>query len=243
MYQALISLKSNIKLVRGFPDCLKMFSTICARKNHYRRIHRKKQWTSCSNCNLNFSTKKQKQNYKEESTCTLHLHRKHKEPYCSNCNRTFPNKNEKLKHKEEMTCTLMRDILNKLVEHVTTPEYKESKNLNGKYEKKEEWFTNESALKTKTIQKSCNELERFQDDVVDAVITFIDVYYNAQTQNNQGTFFQIAGELINRLTKEIKDSYMTLHGGLQNICLTPDNRLFIRNQVERYFQLESWDRI
>ena len=132
----------------------------------------------------------------------------------------------------------VRDILNKVFEEAVAPEYEELCNIKIKCEKKEELFV-EPALSEITQKNLEEELENFQRSVYSAVMNAMNIYYSGKYQeepmkSGQGTFLQTAGEMINRLSKEIKDSYMVLHGGLQDIHLTPDNQLFIRNQVQRY---------
>ena len=130
---------------------------------------------------------------------------------------------------------VVKDMLNDLIGEVTVTEYGEKLKLD-----KKEFSEDTGTLWKSTIKESHTEkLKNFQDDVVSSVLTSMNLYFDAMKSSSYGSFFEISGKLINQLTIEIKDSYRVITGGLQNFHLTMDNRLFIRNQVDRYLKLDS----
>ena len=137
-------------------------------------------------------------------------------------------KNHK-RRKHSATLRIVKDILDYILRDANVTEYGELLKLK-KSECSEE---TETVMATASHKKShTEELEIFQDDVVSAVMTSMNQYFDVKKSSRKGTFLEIASELLNQLTFEIKESYRVHNEGLQNIHLTSDNRLSIRNQVE-----------
>ena len=184
------------------------------------------------------SSQKNTENIKEKYMCFFcDIELRNSKARKNHINRVHKNK----KKGRMNSVIVVTDILNKILEKTIAPEYEELCDI--KIEKKEEMCVDENLIEPElsaVTQKSPEvELEIFQGNVFSAVMSAMNLFYSAKYQEEplkscQGTFLQIAGEMINRLCKEIKDSYVVLHGGLKDIRLTPDNQMFIRNQVERY---------